>query len=603
MPVIATAGHVDHGKSTLVRALTGRDPDRWEEEQRRGMTIDLGFAWTDLAGRPVGFVDVPGHERFIKNMLAGVEGIDAALFVVAADEGWMPQSEEHLAVLDLAGITRAVVALTRADLVDEDTLALAALEVEDRLVGTSLAGTAIVPVSAPAGLGMDALRSALAGLVGDAVDHRRPRLWIDRSFSIGGAGTVVTGTLTGGSIAVDDTLVVYPLGFSVRVRGLQTHEESVARVGPGTRTAVNLAGVPRESVTRGAMLGRGDQWATTTRFTADLRVVRGLDEPVRDRGSFQVHIGSGAHPARLTLLEGDVLDDHGAALFTLNDPVPLAAGDRVVLREVGRRAVVGGGVVLDPHPPARRVDVMASLPILRAATTPGERANALLEVRGRDTLEALAQDSAGGAAHSAAGDGRMALSAAELLRLGDAAREAVTRHHAAFPLRAGVPLPELASGLAVDGDTLSRVMAATPDLVVDGPVVHLASFTGGLTSAAWSAARNALLAAGYAPPARGELGLDTETLHALVREGSLVAISDDFVYLPESLAALEAAMGTLPEGFTVGDFRDAMGITRKHAIPLLEWMDRTLITRRVGDGRELRRRRPDGWPPGDAPSR
>jgi len=200
MPVIATAGHVDHGKSTLVLALTGRDPDRWAEEKRRGLTIDLGFAWTDLGGRPVGFVDVPGHERFVKNMLAGVDGADAALFVVAADEGWKPQSEEHLAVLDLIGIERGVVALTRADIVDDDRLELAALEVGERLEGTTLEGSEVVATAAPSGRGIDRLRDALAGALDGVTDEDRgrPRLWIDRSFTIGGAGTIVTGTLVGG---------------------------------------------------------------------------------------------------------------------------------------------------------------------------------------------------------------------------------------------------------------------------------------------------------------------------------------------------------------------------------------------------------------------
>jgi selenocysteine-specific elongation factor len=241
MPVVGTAGHVDHGKSTLIRALTGRDPDRWEEEKRRGLTIDLGFAWMDLDGVPVGFVDVPGHERFIKNMLAGIEAVQAALFVVAADEGWMPQSEEHLAVLDLLDLDTAVVALTRIDLVDGDTAALAALEIEEALAGTSLEGSQIVGVSAPTGQGIDELRAALASAVGRTAieDVGRPRLWVDRSFVISGAGTVVTGTLTGGSLAVGDEVVLWPGRHQARVRSLQSHEAARETVGPGTRAAAN----------------------------------------------------------------------------------------------------------------------------------------------------------------------------------------------------------------------------------------------------------------------------------------------------------------------------------------------------------------------------
>jgi selenocysteine-specific elongation factor len=605
MPVIATAGHVDHGKSTLIRALTGRDPDRWEEEQRRGLTIDLGFAWTDLGGREVGFVDVPGHERFIKNMLAGVGGVDAALFVVAADEGWMPQSEEHLAVLDLIGLSHAVVALTRVDLVGPDDAELAALEVADRLEGTSLAGSEIVAVAAPVGLGLDNLRRALAGLVAAVPDRGRPRLWVDRSFTIGGAGTVVTGTLIGGSLTVGDTLVVHPAGIEVRVRGLQTHEHPVDRIGPGNRAAVNLSGIDRDAVERGAMLGRPGHWRTTTRLLADLRTVRSLTDPVSDRGSFHAHIGSGAHPARITLLEGAELRGVGAALLTLEEPVVAAAGDHVILREVGRRSVVAGGVILDPHPAARRREVIDSLSGLRAATDPDTRATALLEVRGIATVSDIAADSGGGTVTATVGEGEVMVSAGAAARLDTAAMAAVEAHHTANPLRLGMPLPALASAIGVTAALAQAVVAASPRLLLEGPVVRSVSFVprlAGAAESAWEAARNTLETAGFAAPRRDELGLGDEVIHALIRGGALVAVGDDLVYLPETLAGIVAAAGSLADGFTVADFRDAMGITRKHAVPLLEWMDRSGVTRRVGDGRNLRRR-PDATPPDGAPSR
>jgi len=604
MPVIATAGHVDHGKSTLVRALTGRDPDRWEEEQRRGLTIDLGFAWTDLGGRQVGFVDVPGHERFIKNMLAGVDGVDAALFVVAADEGWMPQSEEHVAVLDLIGVTRAVVALTRVDLVDTDGAELAALEVADRLEGTSLAGAEVVAVSAPTGLGMDRLREALAGLLGAAVDRGRPRLWIDRSFTIGGAGTVVTGTLIGGSITVGDTLVAFPAGVEVRVRGLQTHEHAVERIGPGNRAAVNLSGIDRDALERGAMLGLSGQWRTTTRLLADLRTVRSLDDAVSDRGSFHVHIGSGAHPARISLLEGGDLRGRGAALITLDAPVVATVGDHVILREVGRRSVVAGGVVLDPQPPPRRKEVIASLDRLRGAADPDARAAALLDVRRVAPRSELAADSGGGSTLGAIADGDTIVSPEAAARFEEMATAAVEAHHAANPLRPGMPLPALASALGISAGLTEAVVGASTRLVLEGPVVRSANFAprlAGAAAAAWTTAHDALETAGFAAPRRDELGLGDEVLHALFREGTLVAVGDDLVYLPETLDAIVTAASSLADGFTVADFRDALGITRKHAVPLLEWMDRSGITRRVGDGRLIRRR--DATPPDGAPSR
>ena len=590
MPVIATAGHVDHGKSTLVRALTGRDPDRWEEEQRRGLTIDLGFAWTDLGGREVGFVDVPGHERFLKNMLAGVDGVDAALFVVAADEGWMPQSEEHLAILDLIGITRAVVALTRVDLVTSDETELTALEVAERLEGTTLAGSEILQVSAPAGIGMERLREALAGLLGPVVDRDRPRLWVDRSFTIGGAGTVVTGTLVGGTITVGDTVAVHPGGTEVRVRGLQTHEHPVERIGPGNRAAVNLSGIDRDAIERGAMLGLPGQWRTTTRLLADLRTVRSLDDPVGDRGSFHAHIGSGTHPAGVSLLEGSELRGRGAALITLDQPVAVAAGDHIILREVGRRSVVAGGVILDPHPPERRRDVVASLALVRGATDPDTRAAALLTVRGVAAAGELAADSGGGTAVAAVHDGDQVVSAGAATRLDDAAVTSVAGYHAANPLRPGIPLPALATALGLSPGLTQALIMASTRLVLEGPAVRATSFVPRLAAAAesaWEGARSTLQAAGFAPPRRGELGLSDEVVHALIRDGMLVPVGDDLVYLPETLDAIVATSGALADGFAVSDFRDAMGISRKHAVPLLEWMDRKGITRRRGDGRSI----------------
>ncbi|MEK7251635.1 MAG: selenocysteine-specific translation elongation factor [Actinomycetota bacterium] len=605
MPVIATAGHVDHGKSTLVRALTGRDPDRWEEERRRGLTIDLGFAWTDLGGVDVGFVDVPGHERFIKNMLAGIGGADAALFVIAADEGWMPQSEEHLAVLDLIGVTRAVIALTRVDLVSVDEAELAALAVSEHLEGTSLAGSEIVPVSAPMGTGLEHLRRSLAGLVGVPADHRRPRLWIDRSFTIDGAGTVVTGTLTGGTVSVGDTLVVQPGDHEVRVRGLQTHEHSVETIGPGNRAAINLIGVEREAVKRGAMLGRPAQWQTTTRLLADLRTVRSLTDPVTDRGSFHAHIGSGDYPARVSLLEGNDLRGSGAVLITLDQPVPTAAGDHLILREVGRRSVVAGGTVLDPHPSRTRRDITASLETLRGATDPDLRAEALLSIRGITSAHALSEDAAGGNARAALTDGDLITSHKAAAQLEESAYEAVSAYHAHNPLRPGLPLPSLASSLGIPPGLTEAMVAASPRLVMEGPVVRSSAFTPTLETAQareWTAARLALEAAGFAAPARDDLGLEEEVLHALVRDGMLVRIGPDLVYLPATLDAIVASAGSLPEGFSVAGFRDALGITRRHAIPLLEWMDEHGITRRVGDTRTLKRP-PDATPPGDARSR
>ncbi|MGZ5384335.1 MAG: selenocysteine-specific translation elongation factor, partial [Acidimicrobiia bacterium] len=372
MPVVGTAGHVDHGKSTLVQALTGRDPDRWEEEKRRGLTIDLGFAWTTLAdGTEISFVDVPGHERFIKNMLAGSEAIDVALFVVAADEGWMPQSEEHLAVLDLLGVRSGLVAVTKADRVDDELLEFVTLEVEEKLAGTSLAGVPILPVSAVSNRGMDDLRTALEATIREIrpslVDIGRPRLWVDRSFTITGAGTVVTGTLLDGSLATGDQLEIWPGRLRGRVRGLQNHEKDHLQVAPHNRVAVNLVGLDRAEVGRGAMLGRPDDWYPTDTVLVHIETARYLDEPLTNRGAYHLHLGSGAWPVRLRLVATSELEGSGPAILQLSQPLPLKVGDRFIRRVVGRRAVAGGGRVLDPHPAAKTRDLRPTVETLRIA--------------------------------------------------------------------------------------------------------------------------------------------------------------------------------------------------------------------------------------------
>ncbi|MBW3604173.1 MAG: selenocysteine-specific translation elongation factor, partial [Actinobacteria bacterium] len=357
MHVICTAGHVDHGKSSLVAALTSMQPDRFAEEQRRGLTIDLGFAWFDLDERhTVAFVDLPGHERFIGNMLAGAGPIEIALLVVAANEGWMPQSREHLQILDLLGVRHGVVALSKVDTVDEELIELAELEVLEGLEGTSLAGAPIVRTSAQTGAGLDALRDALRRVcdeTGAAADRGRPRLWIDRAFTIRGAGTVVTGTLGGGSLSVGDELTVLPGGARSRARSLQSLDTGRTTVTPGSRVAVNLAGVDRGQAARGAALVHGPQWRSTHAFDAWVRVLpRRL---VRHTGAWHVHIGSAEHVARIWPLNQRELRGpaEGPVRVELREACVVEVGDRFVLREVGRGVTVGGGPVLDPTPPAR----------------------------------------------------------------------------------------------------------------------------------------------------------------------------------------------------------------------------------------------------------
>ncbi|HEX5695128.1 MAG TPA: selenocysteine-specific translation elongation factor [Acidimicrobiia bacterium] len=584
MPLIGTAGHVDHGKSTLIETLTGRDPDRWAEEKRRGLTIDLGFAWTTLQpGLEVSFVDVPGHERYLKNMLAGIEVVDAALFVVAADEGWMPQSEEHLAVLDLLGIDRGVVALTKVDLVDDDIVDLATIEISEKLAGTSMESSEVIPVSARTGLGIDRLRSALADLVsGVSVGGDRPRLWIDRAFTVPGAGTVITGTLIEGPIQVKDTVEILPGHRTARVRALQSHETEVERAEPGRRLALNLSGIDRTDLPRGSMLGLPHQWRSTSRFSARLRLARYVTE-LPARGAFHLHFGSGAYPVQVRRHEGD------AVLLEVSSPLPMRTGDRFVLRDTGRRLVMAGGMVVDPSPraPAR---ALADVSRIDPRAGRDRIATDLLAVRGIDDLARLAAHSGGGSPIGAIEVGQTAVTQGRFDELRAEVEMMVSRQHVEHPLRAGVPSATLATSLDIGQDLVDRIVEESPGLSRIGPDVASIDHQQDLDDQqreSWAEAQT-LLRSALTVPNTGDLGLDPELLHLLIRHGQLVRISDDLVFLPEQIDQLREAIGEMKDGFTVAEFRDQSGLSRKYAVPILEWSDREGLTFRRGDLRHLR---------------
>ncbi|HEX6301703.1 MAG TPA: selenocysteine-specific translation elongation factor [Acidimicrobiia bacterium] len=584
MPLIGTAGHVDHGKSTLIQRITGRDPDRWEEERRRGLTIDLGFAWTTLPdGTEVSFVDVPGHERYLKNMLAGVEAVDVALFVVAADEGWMPQSEEHLAILDLLDVRRGVVALTKVDAVDADLAELAHAEVADRLVGTSLEAAPIHRVSGVTGEGVEGLLDELAGLVRGGPDITgRPRLWVDRSFTIPGAGTVVTGSLLGAPLSVDDTLEIHPWGLRCRVRGLQSHEQSHDAVEPGRRVAVNLSGVDHHQVERGDMLGIPGQWELTSRFAVHLRRARFVDE-LEQRGAYQIHIGSSAQRVDVVGL------DDGVAVLQVHRPLPLAVGDRFILRDTGRHLVVGGGRVLDPAPGRTRNAMAASREIDPDANL-HDIAQRLLTSRRIDRISRLMAHSGGGSPTDAVIVGDRALDPSLVDELERRAVTMVEAEHTLHPLRPGLSLATLAERLGVESDIAEVLVARSERLERRGPDVALPEHQAGLTAkqeSAWQTARDHLEES-LAVPDDTNLGLDPELLHLKVRSGELVRISPNLVYLPAQIEALKEAMASLGGEFTVAEFRDAAGLSRKYAVPILEWSDKEGLTVRRGDVRRLR---------------
>jgi len=583
MPLIGTAGHVDHGKSTLVERITGRDPDRWDEEKRRGLTIDLGFSWTTLpGGTEVSFVDVPGHERFLKNMLAGIEAIDVALFVVAADEGWMPQSEEHLAVIDLLGVERAVVALTKTDIVDADMVELASAEIEDQLEGTSLEGSPIVAVSALTGTGVDALLETLEDLVEEQAEPGdRPRLWVDRAFSVAGAGTVVTGSLLGGSLAIGDGVEIYPRGIKGRVRGLQSHERSHEIVAPGRRVAINVGGVDHNEVTRGDMVGHPGRWETSARFSVSLRHARFVDR-IDARGAYQLHLGSSALLADIVDIEDDL------AVLRIDRPMPIAVGDRFILRDTGRHLVIGGGRVLDPGP-GRTKRALRQARAIDPGGKPNEIAERLLQWRRIDRVPRLQAHTSGGTPNAVI-VGDRAVDPGLVAELSDRAARLVHDEHELHPLRPGLSMATLAERLRVEADLAERIVELAPGLERRGPDVATSDHDASLTAeqdASWERARGRL-SADLAVPDEGDLGLDPEVLHLKVRAGDLVRVGADLVYLPEQIETMKAQLATLPDDFTVAQFRDAAGLSRKYAVPFLEWCDKEGLTLRRGDLRRLR---------------
>ncbi|MDG1464653.1 MAG: selenocysteine-specific translation elongation factor [Acidimicrobiales bacterium] len=563
MHVVATAGHVDHGKSTLVEALTGTDPDRFAEEKARGLTIDLGFAATTLpSGAALSLVDVPGHVRFLKNMLAGVGAVDACLFVVAATEGWKPQSEEHLRILQLLGIGHGVIALTKVGTADEDLVDLARLEIIEQVEGTFLDGAAVVATDAPTGLGLDDLRAALDNLVAatpTAVDHGRPRLWVDRAFSAKGAGTVVTGTLSGGPLRVDDELAIHPAGTAVRVRSLENHHASHLELPPGSRCAVNLVGAAHDEVVRGDVLVRSDQWHHTAVFDASLQVLERLDHPVSRRGAHVLYLGSGEHPVRMRILGPDALEpgSEGSVRIHLPRPLPLLPGDRFVLRESGRSETVGGGEVLDVDPTEKA-----------SAARPDRSVDRVVKERGwvdADELERLTGERRDPDVAQWVVNPEMLHGTLERLR---------DTVDSVGPLGLELsrldPFERAVAGLLGDAviEAGRLVPVGTVDPLADHPFVA------------------ALAASPFTPP--GPDGVDRGELRELVRRGDVIEVEGIFYSTSAIDAAARLAARLLvddPDGFTVSVFREAAGNTRKHAMPLLSHLDGTGITRRRGDVR------------------
>jgi selenocysteine-specific elongation factor len=637
MKVIGTAGHVDHGKSTLVQALTGTHPDRLKEEREREMTIDLGFAWLELCGEEVGVVDVPGHRDFIENMLAGVGGIDAALFVIAADEGIMPQTREHLAILDLLQIQGGVIALTKIDMVDDpDWLDLIEDDVRGVLAGTVLGDAPLVRVSARTGAGIPALKAALTACLAERParpDLRRPRLPVDRVFTMPGFGTVVTGTLSDGRLKVGDEVEILPSRLHGRVRGLQTHKHKEDEALPGGRTAINISGVNHDQVLRGDVIAHPGSYKPTQRMDVRFRLLPDVSQPLKHNDEVKFFIGAAEVVARVRLLGLEMLEpgQTGWLQLELTDPVVAVRGDRYILRRPSPGETLGGGAVIDPAPKGRHKrfasEVLTRLETL-AQGTPGEVLLQALTALGLSTWgDVSVRSNLDASAISAALDElvssgqivnfeRVALpyqkndlvtSQAYWDALASRAVGEVAAYHKTYPLRLGLPREELRSRLSKGTPTLPprlfpavfARLTAENQLAEAGPLAKLPGHSIQLNPQQQAKA-NALLAkfaaAPYAPPtvkdSQAEVG--EEVFTALVDTGQLVAVSPEVAFRRADYERIVADVLHLIEtrgGLTAAEARDHFNTSRRYVLALLEHLDAVGITLRDGD---VRRRGKNG---------
>ena len=625
MRVIGTAGHVDHGKSTLVKALTGINPDRLKEEQEREMTIDLGFAWMTLpSGETISLVDVPGHEAFIKNMLAGIGGIDAALLVVAADEGVMPQTREHLAILDMLRVKGGVVALTKADLANEPGwLELVESETHRTLEGTVLSGAPLVRVSAKSGEGLDDLKRELDRVlshVREKEDLGRPRLPVDRVFSIAGFGTVVTGTLSDGSFAVGDEVEIAPTGLRGRIRGLQSHKEKLKRAAPGGRTALNLVGVGTNELARGDTIILPGTYLPTELIDARIEWLSSAAKPLTHNQSLDMFAFASEVAVRVRLLEGDILKPGatGWAQLVLSKPIIVTKGDRFILRYASPSVTVGGGQVVEPHPSARhrrgRPQVIGRLELAERGT-PGELVLQHIETKGPIDPHSLAEslgmdeESTVAAVHDLLSSGDLVelrhdrfaflLTRAAWARWRDKFDRALEDYHSQFPLRPGMAREEFKSRM----NLAPRVLDAALDKAVAGDVLrfnekvvwrasHLVEFDAALSSRV-----NQLLAqyerSPFSPPSFDEAteAIGAEALSAVIEQGRLEKISEQVLLTPQAEKAMnDWIIAAIREHgqVTAAELRDRFNTSRKYAIAFLEYLDQKRVTKRVGDARVLR---------------
>jgi selenocysteine-specific elongation factor len=628
--IVGTAGHIDHGKSALVRALTGTDPDRWEEEKRRGITIDLGFAHLDLPSEDgkekfrLGFVDVPGHERFVRNMLAGVGGLDLVLLVIAADEGVKPQTREHFDICRLLNIRRGITVLTKSDLVDPETLEVVRLEVADFLRNSFLDGAPIVPVSALTGTGLDQLRTEMSRIAA-GISARDPsqifRLPIDRVFTMKGHGTVITGTTIAGAVAKEDEVEVFPIAKRARVRNIQVHDQPVDHAFAGQRTALNLAGVEKENLARGMMLTTPGLLRTTTRLDVQLNLLPST-KPLKDRARVHFHCYTAELIAEVVLIDRKLVKP-GESVFAhlrFAEPIVIVPGDRFIIRQFSPVITIGGGVALDAFPqkhkvaPEQRIAFLKTMfegnpqRILSARVARKECAGLSLSALVAET--GWTQGETNHIATSLENSGSIvrlgeSLISSNALKSSEQQIETTLRtFHDKNPLVQGLSKEELRERLGLTPaifDGIAHLLAQAKKVELQGDLIRLAGRGVQMKDEETEAKQiieKAFFSAGLKVPLLKEVlaGLKIDQARAqkivtlLLRDRVLIKLADDLVFHSATLEQLKQqvrALKTSTPQMDVPKFKDIFGITRKYAIPLLEYLDRERVTRRLGDVRQI----------------
>ena len=616
MRVIGTAGHVDHGKSTLVQRLTGIDPDRWAEEKARGLTIDLGFAWFDLPDdETVGVVDVPGHRDFIENMLAGVGGIDAVLLIIAADEGIMPQTREHLAILDLLAIPQGLILITKTDLIEDDEwIDLIELDIRDIVENTALQDAEILRVSAKTGEGIDSLVNRLSIILNDLpprTDYNQPRLPVDRVFTVEGFGTVVTGTLSGGTLQIGDTVELQPTDIQGRVRGLQSYKQDIDVALQGSRVAVNISGVSKDNITRGDVLAYPGQLEATQLIDVHFQHLSDVDRPLKHNSEVKFFSGASETIATIRLLGDDVLAPgaSGWLQLRLRDAIPLTQRDRFILRYPSPAQTIGGGLIVNPHPEKRwkRFDstVLAQLQT-RLEGTPAERVVQAADTETPQKYVHLQKTTAYSEAEldiaieEALAENRLKLLPDDTfwsMRRYQAIQEQITDYvsdyHRKRPLRLGMPREELRSRLGIKNALLSILLDSQSYVVISADLVKLPDFAIQFTSQQESSIaklEQAMMNQPFTPPSYKEAIeiVGDDVLHTLIDLENIVQVSEDVIFSADAYQQMVSGVLSLLDEHQEIDakiVRDTFSTSRKYAIALLEYLDSIRVTRRVGDMR------------------